>query len=187
MTTLSRRLSALVVPVVLGVPVAAALPAAADAAVAPQCRRTLPSYPVLHPGDRRPAVRTLQCDLNDVGLGPVEVDGYYGPQTKRAVWQISQNFEGDIARPYEITPGFWTLLYGAQLPHRVLRQGDHGHAVLVLQRALRAARYHLVVDGEFGPQTQRVLVAFQRDSGVRPPTGVVDRDTRFLLATGGYA
>src|SRR4051812_46826036 len=42
----------------------------------PACQRTLASYPVLKPGDRGAAVRTLQCSLNDVGVGPVAVDGF---------------------------------------------------------------------------------------------------------------
>jgi peptidoglycan hydrolase-like protein with peptidoglycan-binding domain len=186
MRTLGRLL-ALVFPLALCVPVAVSLPDVAEAGPATaQCRRTLPSYPVLHAGDRRPAVRTLQCAINDLGLGPVVVDGYYGPQTKREVWKISRNFEGDIADPHEITAGFWTLLYGGQLPHRVLRPGDQGHAVRVLQRALRAAGYAIVVDGDFGPQTRSVLMAYQESYGATP-TGTVNSDTRFLLSTGGYS
>lgn len=183
---IGRHLSALLLPVVLCAPVAVAQSAEADSRAAGQCRRTLASYPVLHPGDSRPAVRTLQCALNDLGLGPVVVDGYYGPQTKREVWKISRNFEGDQPHPYEITAGFWTLLYGAQLPHHALARGDHGEAVRDLQRALRAAGYEIVVDGDFGAQTSRVVSEFQEDNGI-VPTGRVDAGTRFMLATGGYA
>jgi peptidoglycan hydrolase-like protein with peptidoglycan-binding domain len=73
-------------------------PTAASAAPATQqpsarlgsCQRTLAHYPVLHPGDRRPAVRTLQCALNDAGYRPVAVDGWYGP--RRGVLTVDGSF-----------------------------------------------------------------------------------------------
>jgi peptidoglycan hydrolase-like protein with peptidoglycan-binding domain len=162
---------------------AAAEPAAAPAKA--RCQRTLPSYPVLKPGDRKAAVRTLQCSLNDVGVGPVVVDGFYGPQTKAAVKEITDGFEGEAPHPYRINNGMWTLLFGAQLPDSNLAIGAHGPAVTVLQRALRAAGATLVVDGDFGTQTQRVVKAYQREVGVHPVNGVVDSDTRFFLKMGG--
>ena len=186
MNTLGRRALVALVPLLLCVPVVLTLPDIASAGTAPECRRTLPSYPLLHVGDRSRAVRTLQCGLNDVGVGPVVVDGYYGPQTRDAVWSIAKNFEAEPEDPYEITPGFWMLLYGCQLPQRVLEQGDRGPAVRNLQRALRAVGYAIVVDGDFGPQTREVLVSFQERVGHRP-SGRVDLATRFMLATGGYA
>jgi peptidoglycan hydrolase-like protein with peptidoglycan-binding domain len=189
MTTLLRRLSVVLLPLAMSVPLALSTPDVAHGTAAPaqECRRTLPSYPRLEVGDRRPAVRTLQCAINDLGLGAVEVDGYYGAQTKAALSKIVRNFEGDPPHPYRITSGFWTLLYGAQLPDHVLARGDDGHAVRVLQRALRAAGYDLAVDGDFGAQTAQVVASFQQDNGMAAPTGSVDEGTRFLLATGGYA
>jgi peptidoglycan hydrolase-like protein with peptidoglycan-binding domain len=158
----------------------------ASSVAADHCRRTLASYPILHPGDRGRAVRTLQCALNDQSSGPtVVVDGWYGPQTRRAVHRITQGFEGSgEPHPYRINNGFWTLLYGRQLPSRVQRIGDQGHAVRVLQRALRAAGGDLVVDGRFGPQTRRVLRAFQREHDDRHPSGRCDREVVFLLGQG---
>jgi peptidoglycan hydrolase-like protein with peptidoglycan-binding domain len=149
------------------------------------CQRTLPSYPILQLGDRRPAVRTLQCSLNDLGLGPVVVDGYYGRQTRRAVWKIVSHFEGGAPKhPFRINNGMWTLLFGCQLPDRQLAQGDHGHAVLVLQRALRAAGGTIVVDGDFGPQTTAVVKQYQKAQG-NTQTGRVEEQTRFILCQGG--
>ena len=105
-----------------------------------KCQRTLASYPILRPGDRKAAVRTLQCSLNDVGVGPVVVDGFYGPQTKAAVKEITDGFEGTgVPHPYRINNGFWVLLFGRQLPDSNLAIGAHGPTVKVLQRALRAA------------------------------------------------
>ncbi len=182
-----RRAAALIAPVVLwsGLLVPAEASPATPSTARAQCQRTLPSYPVLQLGDREPAVRTLQCSLNDLGLGPVVVDGFYGRQTRRAVWQIVSHFEGDLPEhPFRINNGMWTLLFGCQLPDRQLVQGDHGHAVVVLQRALRAAGATIVVDGDFGAQTTAVVKLYQRAQAIAQ-TGRVERRTRFMLCQGG--
>ncbi len=186
MTTFRQRLlSLLVLSAVALAPQLVSPPSYADApAAAAQCRRTLATYPTLHPGDRGPAVRTLQCALNDLGR-QVVVDGDYGPQTRRAVARIESNFEGGVAHPGEIGPAFWGMLYGCQLPDRSLSRGDRGHAVVVLQRALRAGGATIAVDGNFGPQTERVLKAFQRGFGSRA-TGRTDSGTRYLICWGAF-
>ena len=165
-------------------------PTTADAATqhssarAGSCHRTLRHYPVLLPGDRRPAVRTLQCVLNDDGYGPVVVDGRYGPQTRAAVRRVEGGFEGPAPHPGRINNGFWVLLFGQHLPDRDLSLGQHGSVVRTLQRALRAAGGHLAVNGACGRQTRRVVRHYQRSQGA-PVTGVVDEHTRFFLAMGG--
>jgi peptidoglycan hydrolase-like protein with peptidoglycan-binding domain len=167
-------------------------PAAAVAAPATQhaaarasaCNRTLKHYPVLRPGAHRPAVRTLQCVLNDDGYGPVVVDGIYGPQTRAAVRRVEGGFEGPSPHPGRINNGFWVLLFGQHLPDRDLRSGQHGPAVRTLQRALRAAGGSLSVNATFGPRTRAVVRHYQHSQGV-PITGVVDERTRFFLAMGG--
>jgi peptidoglycan hydrolase-like protein with peptidoglycan-binding domain len=150
------------------------------------CHRTLPSYPVLRPGDRGQAVRTLQCSLNDLDLevGPVLVDGYYGPQTKAAVKEIVDGFEGTHhPHPYRVNNGFWVLLFGRQLPDSNLVIGAHGPVVRVLQRALRAAGASLVVDGDFGSQTEGAVKRYQKAVRV-PQSGVVNDKTLFFLKQG---
>ncbi len=119
-------------------------------------------------------------------MGPVVVDGFYGPQTKAAVKKITDGFEGNgVPRPYRINNGMWTLLFGVQLPDSNLSVGAHGPAVTILQRALRAAGATIVVDGDFGAQTKRVVKAYQREMSVRPANGVVNENTRFFLGMGG--
>ncbi len=186
MTQLRQRLlSLLMLGTIALAPQLASAPSYADApAAAAECRRTLATYPTLHPGDRGPAVRTLQCALNDLGR-QVVVDGYYGPQTRRAVARIEANFEGGAENPGEIGPAFWGMLYGCQLPARTLERGDRGHAVVVLQRALRAGGATIAVDGSFGPQTERVLKAFQRSFNSRA-TGRTDKGTRYLICWGAF-
>ncbi len=171
---------------------ALSVPASAVAASSPQpsseraagaCHRTLTHYPVLRPGAHRPAVRTLQCALNDDGYGPVVVDGIYGPQTRAAVRRVENGFEGPAPRPGRINNGFWVLLFGQHLPDRDLRIGQHGPAIRTLQRALRAAGGVLPVNATFGARTRRVVRHYQHVQDV-PVTGVVDERTRFFLAMG---
>ncbi len=159
---------------------AAPAPAARHAA----CHRTLADYPVLRPGARRPAVRTLQCALNDAGYGPVVVDGWYGPQTRAAVGRVEAGFEGPAPHPGRVDNGFWVLLFGQHLPDRRLRAGQHGPDVRTLQRALRAAGGSLEVTGSFDPGTRRAVRRYQRSQGVRP-SGVVNDRTLFFLKMGG--
>jgi peptidoglycan hydrolase-like protein with peptidoglycan-binding domain len=165
----------------LGLPASAQAPHAGKA----ECRRTLPAYPELDPGDRAPAVRTLQCAINDLGFGPVVVDGYYGPQTKKALKKLVYAREGQPPHPYRLTPLFWSQLYGLQLPDQALEQGDTGAAVKDLQRALRAYGYPIVVDGDFGAQTTRVLKEYQERHRVKQ-TGRTDEPTLYFLKGGDY-
>jgi peptidoglycan hydrolase-like protein with peptidoglycan-binding domain len=183
-----RRALLLFVPAALLCGLLAAAPgqaAPAPEARSAECRRTLAYYPLLDPGDRGPAVRTLQCAINDLGLGPVVVDGYYGPETKRALSPVVRGREGQPPHPYRLTSLFWHQLYGLQLPHRTLREGDHGHDVRTLQRALRAYGIEVVVDGDFGPQTTGAVKAYQERHAIRE-TGRTDRSTRFFLVGGDY-
>lgn len=48
----------------------------------------------------------------------------------------------------------------------LLRRGDRGKDVSALQQKLNTHGYGLVVDGDFGRQTEQAVVAFQRRSGL---------------------
>lgn len=48
----------------------------------------------------------------------------------------------------------------------VLRIGARGDEVAALQRALRTVGHHLIIDGDFGPATRRMVIEFQRDQGL---------------------
>ena len=149
-----------------------------------ECQRTLPTYPILRPGDRGQSVKTLQCSLNDLGLGPVVVDGFYGPQTKAAVKEIVDGFEGQPAAP---VPDQQRLLGAAAsaascrtaTSARCARAGGEGAAA-----GPAGGGRDLVVDGTFGPQTERAVKRYQMAHGVRQ-TGVVNERTRFFLGMGG--
>ena len=51
----------------------------------------------------------------------------------------------------------------------MLRRGDEGYQVMLLQRALAAHGFSPgALDGDFGPRTKTALRAFQRQSGLTP-------------------
>jgi peptidoglycan hydrolase-like protein with peptidoglycan-binding domain len=182
-TTLIAVLATLALGLVAPV-TAQAAPTTTAAARTGGCHRTLASYPVLLPGARGAAVRTLQCVLNDDGYGPLKVDGWYGPKTRAAITRVESGFEGPAPHPGRVNNGFWVLLLGRHLPDRDLRLGQHGPAVRTLQRALRAAGADLAVNGRFQRGTKRAVRAYQRSQDVRD-SGVVDEHTRFFLGMGG--
>jgi len=68
----------------------------------------------------------------------------------------------------------------------VLRRGDTGPAVKVVQRALTfLGFYDAVVGGHFGPKTEAAVKHFQ-DNWVLPETGTMTGLTwRYLMATVG--
>ena len=148
---LAAVVAALVIPL-LG-PAAVAARPGQPATKAAKCRRTLPAYPEIEPGTTSRAVRTLQCVLNDTQFGPVTVDGFYGPETKAAIKELTGNFEGGIENRFLVRTWYWTILFSQSHRLRGLELGDSGIRVKTLQRALRADGETLVIDGDFGPQT----------------------------------
>ena len=151
--------------------------------VAGACERTLPAYPVLEPGAKAPAVRSLQCFLNDADYGPVAVDGVYGAQTRAAVTKVEATFEGPPPKPGRIDAGMWVLLIARTLGDGTLEVGSKGADVVTLQRALRAAGGTITVDGDFGSETKKVVKRFQQANRIGDD-GVVGDETLFLLKMG---
>jgi peptidoglycan hydrolase-like protein with peptidoglycan-binding domain len=151
--------------------------------VAGACERTLPAYPVLERGAKGPAVRALQCFLNDADYGPVVVDGVYGAQTRAAVKKVEASLEGPAPEPGRIDAGMWVLLISRPLGDGTLEVGSKGADVVTLQRALRAAGGTLTVDGDFGSETKKVVRRFQQANRVGDD-GVVGDETLFLLKMG---
>ncbi|WP_157623426.1 peptidoglycan-binding protein [Terrabacter sp. Root85] len=151
--------------------------------VAGACERTLPAYPALERGATAPAVRSLQCFLNDADYGPVAVDGVYGAQTRAAVTKVESTFEGPAPKPGRIDAGMWVLLISRSLGDGTLKVGSKGADVVTLQRALRAAGGTITVDGDFGSETKKVVKRFQQANRIGDD-GVVGDETLFLLKMG---
>ena len=69
------------------------------------------------------------------------------------------------------------LAAGTAFASPTLREGSHGHEVLVLQQALQKASYKIKnADGVFGKDTERAVAEFQRDNKIKI-TGVVNNAT----------
>ena len=71
----------------------------------------------------------------------------------------------------------FSLAAGTASASPTLREGSHGHEVLVLQQALQNAGYTIKkVNGIFDKDTERAVAEFQRDSKIKI-TGVVNNAT----------
>lgn len=91
---------------------------------------------------------------------------------------------GDIAR----------LIWGSGslATHPVLSRGSIGRAVRELQRVLTSTSLRedqrkfnpQGIDGDFGENTEKAVIAFQKDRGI-PENGVVDKATWSALLNAG--
>ncbi|WP_374967690.1 peptidoglycan-binding protein [Terrabacter sp. BE26] len=147
------------------------------------CARTLAAYPVLAPGARGAAVRTLQCLLDDADFGPVAVDGVYGTDTRAAVKRVEATLDGAAPHPGRVDAGMWVVVISRSLGDVTLELGSTGPDVVTLQRALRAAGATVTVDGRFGSQTKKAVQRLQ-DANRIGADGVVAGETLFLLKMG---
>ena len=71
----------------------------------------------------------------------------------------------------------FSLMTAAAFASPTLREGSHGHDVLVLQQALQRAGYNIKnTDGVFDKDTERAVAEFQRDQKMKI-TGIVNHAT----------
>lgn len=66
---------------------------------------------------------------------------------------------------------------GAGLDQPVLRRGDKGAAVGMLQALLNKNGATLTVDEDFGADTEKAVKAFQRSKALKPVDGIAGKDT----------
>lgn len=136
--------------------------------------RTTSTSPTLARGAMGPKVAELQRLLQAAGVPTGAVDGDFGPMTQAAVRRFQQ--QKGLSVDGVVGPQTWAALRGARpatpttpttSTQPVLRQGDMGADVETLQRQL--IRHGFTpgdVDGQFGGQTRRALVEFQRAKGL---------------------
>jgi peptidoglycan hydrolase-like protein with peptidoglycan-binding domain len=126
--------------------------------------------PTVSIGSQGPDVRRLQRLLVEMRLlGSTEIDGLFGPATRRSVesFQSSQAMTPDGI----VGPQTWRALPPDPITPE-LDLGSFGPEVSGLQRALvdyRGAGKPTcpgAVDGDFGPRTESAVRAYQRDSGI---------------------
>ena len=156
-----------VVSVLLGVGVLAS----------PSASATLAPWVVVHRGDSGLKVRAVQALLREHGY-EVMLTSHFRFGTEKAVKQFQADHGIHVTGVVDKTT--WPTLVV------VLRRGETGPAVKVVQRALTfLGFYDAVVGGHFGPKTEAAVKHFQ-DNWVLPETGTVTGLTwRYLMATVG--
>lgn len=136
--------------------------------------RELNNYPIVRNGSRGNLVRLLQYLLNYYGAN-ISVDGVFGGGTERAVkeFQRANNLTADGI----VGRNTWNKLLNFNPSSEVLRRGSESSAVMFLQRLLLSYLYPISnLDGDFGPETERAVRAFQSENGLSVD-GIVGRNT----------
>lgn len=150
------------------------------ALVAAEVAGPLPA--LLREGDSSLAVESVQRSLDLIGFTIGGIDGDFGPVTDSAVraFQADNGLVVDGIVGPQTLAAFHTALTTARaraVPTMVLRQGDRGSEVTVLQELLTSAGQSPgAADGIFGPRTQEAVFAFQSASGIAVD-GIVGRQT----------
>ncbi len=138
----------------------------------------------LREGSRGAMVAALQRRLDQNGLFPYAIDGYYGPATVQAVRQFQRIRRlpvTGVADPQTLeqldvsVSGFRHPVHGF-VSEETLTPGSVSADVRVLQSVLRSFGFGVAVDGDYGDNTRRSVRAYQRTAGL-PVTGSADRET----------
>jgi peptidoglycan hydrolase-like protein with peptidoglycan-binding domain len=134
---------------------------------------SLTASATLRYGSSGESVRTLQQKLNIYGY-TLTADGIFGNKTLAAVkgFQTSKGLAADGI----VGPITWSALgttTSSQPPSNnsdpgstVLKYGDRGEAVKILQQKLNVFKYNLTADGVFGGETSFAVKDFQRVTGL---------------------
>ncbi len=148
------------------------------------------SQPVIHYGNRGPAVKTAENSLRRLGYYHGAIDSVFGPELLFAV----KAFQGHYGLTQDGTIGAltWRKLDAASSPHRAssdhvsptveashvptVRLGSHGPAVFHVQHLLNRDGYHVKIDGQYGPATYAAVRKFQASHGLRVD-GICDPGT----------
>ncbi|KFE67970.1 peptidoglycan-binding domain-containing protein [Hyalangium minutum] len=135
------------------------------------------SFPVLRQGMCGPEVEYLQRQLQAAGVFTGEVDGAFGSSTKCAVmaFQRARGLEVDGIANSRTWAALDTRRGTGLRP--ILKRGVCDPSVLVLQKMLATHGFDPgSKDGQFGPKTERTVMAFQRAKGLEAD-GVVGPKT----------
>ena len=175
-----KRLVALLVTLSL---LLASIPALADVAV------------TIREGDNGDKVTKLQERLIELGFMTAKADGIYGGKTAAAVKAfhalLLKRAGGNTAKASgrSIGPEELQILYDEAFSFYTadLKNGDNGDEVKRLQSALIRLNYlDDAADGFFGDYTQAAVELFQQLNNLTV-TGVADKATQDLAASGGVA
>ena len=95
---------------------------------------------------------------NDNSSGRLEVDGYFGGQTDRAVRSFQRS--NGLTVDGVVGPITWSALFVT------VRRGDEGPAVKAVETLLNAHGLDIEVDGDFGNETEDAVKSFQQSKGL---------------------
>ncbi len=155
----------------------------------------------LSPGDTGADVNALQRYLGRNGLYPFEIDGVYGQETADAVATYQRirdlpatgvadeetlrdmEFEFLPGGSTAISPPAAATVSGSGLSNSTLVPGSTGSDVIALQQRLNSFGIPVIVDGDYGFETQQGVRTYQRVQGL-PVTGNADSET---LASMGFS
>ncbi|WP_364283900.1 peptidoglycan-binding protein [Peribacillus frigoritolerans] len=110
-------------------------------------------------------IKSIQRTLNSRYRTKIDVDGYYGPNTKKA---LIKGFQTELNKQYGAkikVDGIWGPQTKAASPN--VREGAEGNITYILQAALYLEGHNPHgMDGIFGSGTEIAVKAFQRVNGL---------------------
>lgn len=110
-------------------------------------------------------IKSIQRTLNSRYNAKIDVDGYYGPNTKKA---LIKGFQTELNKQYGAkinVDGIWGPQTKAASPN--VREGAEGNITYILQAALYLEGHNPHgMDGIFGSGTEIAVKAFQRANGL---------------------
>lgn len=140
----------------------------------PYVERELQNYPTIRRGNSGNFVILLQYLLNQYGYN-LAIDGSFGNNTQKAVLDFQKN--NGLTQDGIVGRNTWSALLNINPTSTVLKRGSKRSSVLFLQKLLLSYLYPITnLDGDFGPETERAVRAFQTENGLTVD-GVVGRNT----------
>ncbi len=123
-------------------------------------------------------VKLLQFRLGELGY-ILDMDGYFGPQTEKIVKQFQK--DNNLQADGIVGPQTWAIIEETHLDQKepynwdaptkrehtgMLKYGNRGEYVRLMQIMLAELGYLITPDGSFGKGTERVVQQFQRDNSL---------------------
>lgn len=134
-------------------------------------------------GNSGEAIVKLQQDLAFLGYYKGNNDGDFGPLTEKAVMDFQKAAKIQVDGIFgPITAGAVQKAIEDKNQSELLKPGDKGNEVLLLQEKLICLKYTITADGIFGPKTEQAVRQFQSKSGLKAD-GIVGPVTKKALDT----
>jgi hypothetical protein len=134
---------------------------------------SVPAFPgvTLSVGSRQAAVSAVQQRLNDVGSGPIAVDGFFGAQTMDAVETFQARSADAAGRPLEVDgrvgPATWAALFGSASVTPVVAAPSPLLTAVLAFASTQVGVMEVPPGSNRGPEVDQYL----RSVGLDPATG----------------